>query len=348
MLVFETNKAYRKRAIPRRSLVVGGINLTERCNLNCIHCFVRSDQNDSQHKELNTKQVLNVINQMRAAGVVFLNLTGGEPLLRPDFKEIYLFAKKRKFAICVSSNATLLTKDMIGFFKKYPPISLEISCYGVTQGTYESVTRTSGSFAMYQKALKMLQGSGVMVVSKFISMKKNYKEAAEAEVHARQMGMSYQCACFLWLRLDRDRSKNALIKRQRLNAEETADLFKIMGEDPQRFFLPVAGCDALEECGAASLGCMVDSRGWLKPCNFFGEHKISLKENNFQEAWRSLALERTPMQKKLLACGNCRHKAYCKWCPAASFVETGSSEKKIRYLCKLMDDLTQMGVLGSS
>ena len=278
MIVSDLNMQYRKKIIPDRPLLTGGIGLTSYCNLNCIHCYIRPNNNSSRHKELNTKQVFSILKQMREAGIMYLLLTGGEPLLRPDFKDIYLFAKKQNFAVGTNTNATLITEDMIEFFKKHPPMMLDISCYGVTQDTYESITRIPGSFAMFQKALGMIKGSGIRVLIKFITMKNNYKEAAKAEAFAKQMGMLYKCYYSLWLRLDRDKSKNTIIKKQRLNAEETIDLFNIMGEDLGKFYSSFPECGSVAGCGAASIGGMVDSQGWLMPCSYLAEHRISLKK----------------------------------------------------------------------
>ena len=346
MIVSDLDMRYRKKIIPGRPLLTCGIELTSYCNLRCIHCYIRSDNNGLRHKELNTKQVLNILEQIREAGVVYLTLTGGEPLLRQDFKDIYLFAKKQKFAVTINTNATLITKDIVELFKKHPPLTLSISCYGIIQDTYESITGIPGSFAMFQKAISMIKGSRINALIKFITMKNNYKEAGEAEAFAKRMGMSYMCSYSLWLRLDRDKLKNVIIKKQRLNAEETIDLFNIMGEDLKKFYSSFPECGSVAGCGAASIGCVVDSYGWLMPCFYFGEHRISLKKMDFKKAWELLALRKSPVIKKQLACGNCRHKIYCKWCPGASYLETGNSEKKIRYLCRLMDTFSERKIIG--
>ena len=338
---------YRKKLIPKRRLMTATIELTRRCNLNCIHCHNRLSVHECGRKVLSTKQVCDILGQMRKAGVMSLIFTGGEPLLRRDFKEIYRFAKKNNFAVNVNTNATLLTKDMVRFLKNNPPMSLNISCYGVTPGTYESVTRVPGSFSKFQGALSLLKGSGVRVIFKFITMKNNFREAARAEVLAQRMGMRYGCFYLLGLRVDRDQSKNALIKRQRLNVTETVELFEGMGEDLRKFFFSFPGCGPVEGCGAASLACTVDPQGWLTPCTYLSAPRVSLITTRFDKAWDLLALRESPVKKKQAACKNCRHTTYCRWCPGASYVETGSTEERIPYYCDLMEGLSRVNAIGS-
>ncbi|MDP2924695.1 MAG: radical SAM protein [Candidatus Omnitrophota bacterium] len=343
MKVSYLDSGFRKKIIPSRPLLTASIELTSYCNLDCIHCYIKRDNNAVRKVEISAEEVCNILSQMRDAGVVYLNLTGGEPLLRPDFKDIYLFAKKKNFAVTVITNGTLITKEMVEFFKKYPPLILEISSYGITADVYESVTGTPGSFAMFQKALGMLKGSGIRVLVRFITMKNNYKQAAEAETHIHSMGMRFRCYYSLWLRLDRDKARNAVIKKQRLNVKETIELFNIMTEDLRKFY-PCE--DSIDRCGAGTIGCVVDSQGWLMPCYYLPGPRISLKKASFKKAWELLAPVKTPVQKKQSACKDCRHVAYCKWCPGVSYLETGNSEKKITHLCNLMDGLSRIKAIG--
>ena len=77
------------------SLKMLDIELTERCNNNCIHCYINLPaDSDAKNKELSTEEVKNILEEAAALGYLSVRLTGGEPLLREDFEEIYLFARK--------------------------------------------------------------------------------------------------------------------------------------------------------------------------------------------------------------------------------------------------------------
>ncbi|MDP2924697.1 MAG: radical SAM protein [Candidatus Omnitrophota bacterium] len=335
---------YVERLKHKRLPLIGDFELTEMCNLRCVHCCVRSDKIDPSHKELNTKEVLNILGQMRRAGIVYLNLTGGEPLLRPDFKDIYLFAKKKNFAITVITNGTLITKEMVEFFKKYPPLMLEISNYGITADIYESVTRMPGSFAMFQKALDMLKGSGVRFKVRVVVMKENYNEIIRKRKTIKASGMNCGLALPLILRRDRDRVKNEIIKKQRLSVKEVMEFFRKFPKDniearKKRY----SYFRYVDSCNCHTLGCTVLPNGALSMCHLIKKSKFNLRNVSFMEAWNSSYNGGLLSSRQDMACGNCEHKVYCKWCPGIAYLETGSTKAKIPYLCQVMKMLCEKG-----
>ena len=124
----------------------GSFDLTRRCNLKCIHCYLGDHQQSSLAKEIETSQILDIIDQITDAGCLNLLITGGEPLLRVDFPEIYSHAKKSGLIITVFTNGTLITDKILSLFKELPPHKVEISLYGATAQTYEKITRRRGSY----------------------------------------------------------------------------------------------------------------------------------------------------------------------------------------------------------
>jgi MoaA/NifB/PqqE/SkfB family radical SAM enzyme len=125
------------------------MELTFRCNLQCAHCYCNLPLNDQDaiNKELSTEKVCDILDQIADAGCLWLLLTGGEPLVRRDFLEIYTYAKKKGFMISLFTNGTLLTEKMADYLAEYPPFILEITLYGVTKETYESITGLIKTFS---------------------------------------------------------------------------------------------------------------------------------------------------------------------------------------------------------
>ena len=106
---------FRLKAVEKRIPVSGSIELTYRCNLRCIHCYLdrRSNLESTIARELTTQQIIAIIDQISDAGCLFLLLTGGEPLSRNDFPEIYRHAKKRGMILTVFTNGTLITDTIL-------------------------------------------------------------------------------------------------------------------------------------------------------------------------------------------------------------------------------------------
>jgi MoaA/NifB/PqqE/SkfB family radical SAM enzyme len=72
------------------------MELTERCNNNCIHCCINlpADDQAARERELSTAQIIAILTEAASLGCMTVRYTGGEPLLREDFEELYLFARR--------------------------------------------------------------------------------------------------------------------------------------------------------------------------------------------------------------------------------------------------------------
>jgi sulfatase maturation enzyme AslB (radical SAM superfamily) len=129
------------------------IELTERCNNNCIHCNINLPEGDAQarKREMTTGQVKDILGQAAALGCLRVRFTGGEPLLRPDFEEIYLSARGLGMKVLLFTNGRLITPRLADLFARIPPLAtIEITVYGMRAESYEAVTRAPGSFKEFR------------------------------------------------------------------------------------------------------------------------------------------------------------------------------------------------------
>ncbi|MEM5790358.1 MAG: radical SAM protein, partial [Syntrophobacteraceae bacterium] len=119
------------------------IELTERCNNDCIHCCINLPAADSaaRERELTTRQVEHVLKQAADLGCLEVRFTGGEPLLRPDFEDLYIYARRLGLRVLLFTNACLISPRLADLFASIPPLlKIEITVYGMRQESYESVT----------------------------------------------------------------------------------------------------------------------------------------------------------------------------------------------------------------
>src|SRR5258708_5136124 len=107
----------------------GLLELTSRCNLRCVHCYLGPQDVywAKREQELSTAQVLSIIDQITAAGCLYLGITGGDPMVRPDFPVIYTRARQNGLLVTVLCNGILVRDSVVELFKKYPPSCVEIS-----------------------------------------------------------------------------------------------------------------------------------------------------------------------------------------------------------------------------
>jgi len=171
--------------------------------------------------ELSFDEICAVADQAVELGALWCLLTGGEPLLRPDFSDIYLALKKRGLLVSVFTNACLIRPEHVDLFRRYPPRDVEITMYGAGRESYERVTRAPGSFEAFQRGVRLLEQGGVRARHKAMALRSNVDGLAAMAAFGRAHTKDYFRFDFLLhLRYDRDAARNAEICAERLTPEE--------------------------------------------------------------------------------------------------------------------------------
>ena len=105
------------------------LEITARCNHNCRHCYINLPAGDhpAKQKELSLEEIQMIADEAVSLGTLWCLITGGEPLLREDFADIYMLLKRKGLLVSVFTNATLIYEEKIRLFKMYPPRDIEAS-----------------------------------------------------------------------------------------------------------------------------------------------------------------------------------------------------------------------------
>ncbi len=350
------------------------IELTERCNNDCIHCCINQPANDSaaRARELTTAQLKDVLKQAADLGCLQVRFTGGEPLLRPDFEEVYTFARRLGLKVWLFTNGRLITPQLADLFARIPPLALiEITVYGMHQESYEAVTQAPGSFAQFRRGVSLLLERTIPFVVKSALLPQNKREMDEFEAWAKtipSMSKPPLYAISLDLRSRRDNpKKNRFIESLRVPPQ---DRLAMMTRDATEFRLKMAAFgskfmgprgDVLFGCGAGRDLC-VDAYGRIQPCMSLrapelmvniiskdlpaGEEKSNLlpcisggeATGALAKAligFRQLSDLRAENPEYLSRCGLCFLKGLCEQCPAKSWMEHGNLDTPVEYLCEM-------------
>ncbi|MBC8446881.1 MAG: radical SAM protein [Chloroflexi bacterium] len=353
------------------------LEITARCNLDCRHCYINLPAGDQAAKaeELTVEEIGDIADQAVSLGAVWCLITGGEPLLRPDFPEIYLLLKRKGLLVSVFTNATLVNEEHVALFKRYPPRDIEVTVYGATQETYERVTRRPGSFAAFVRGLDRLLESGGKVRLKAMALCYNLHEMDEIAAFCRERTKDYyRFDPQLHLRFDGDRVRNEEIKSERLTPEQIVALER---SDAERFESLQRGCDKLimserlsyEECAACGeregcdkfaafsrlFGCgagggsfNVGYDGAFRLCSSLCAPGTTydLRQGRLREAWEELAprvrAKRSENEALLRSCKSCPYVNLCLWCPAHAYLETGKMDGHTPYFCAVAQARAEM------
>jgi radical SAM protein with 4Fe4S-binding SPASM domain len=326
------------------------IELTERCDNDCIHCCINLPAGDAaaRAREMPTAQVKEILRQAAALGCMQVRFTGGEPLLRPDFEEIYLFARRLGMKVLIFTNARHVTPALVDLLARIPPlVTMEVTVYGMHAESYEAVTRAPGSFAQFRRGVDLLLERRIPFVVKSALLPQNRAELDEFEAWARTipwMDKAPGHSMFFDLRNRRDDpEKNRLIGSLRLTPEEgvavltrDADRYrKGMKEFGGKFMRPPG--DVLFGCGAGC-GLSVDAYGRAQPCMGVRapELTVDLAGKTLSDAldqFSTLREMRATNPEYLRRCARCFLKGLCEQCPAKSWAEHGTYDTPVEYLC---------------
>ncbi|MBN2026749.1 MAG: radical SAM protein, partial [Actinobacteria bacterium] len=135
----------------------GSLELTHRCNLSCRHCYQFSPAGG----EMTTGQWLKVLEELAAAGCLFISFTGGEPLLRDDLPRLLEAAAGMDYAVTLQTNAVLIDASFARMLGNMTKLRVDVSIYGDNPATHDRFTGMEGSFAASLRAVEMLRENGV-------------------------------------------------------------------------------------------------------------------------------------------------------------------------------------------
>jgi len=326
------------KALGDRVPISGTFDLTARCNLRCGHCYVANRRSSGGAlADLPTERVLAVLEQAAEAGCLWLGLTGGEPLLRSDFAEIYSRARRLGFLVTVLTNGTLVTPALAARFADLPPCSIDVTLYGFTSDTYRHVTGFAEARDAAFRGVDLLLGRGVRVALKTTLSTINEAELESLRRHAAAVGLRLRVDGLLHGALDGTPLEQGLrlpperAARVHLDDEAARDGWR---EQDRR--VREGGNDRLFACAAGRGAFHVDSGGRLTPCLMVREPAFDLGRGAFLDGWNGVIREAVERPRSDSSpCRGCADAGFCEVCPGWSAVESGDPEARVDHLCRV-------------
>jgi len=323
------------------------IELTERCNNSCVHCYIKKE---NTKEECKTDKLLKIIDEAASLGCMKIKLTGGEPLLRRDFSEIYTHIRKLGIRVLLYTNGCMIDEEHIELFKKLPPVEpIEISVYGISEKTYEAVTRVKGSFSKMVSGVKKLNDNEIPFVLKFVTLDlnredtKNFESWALAEFPFAKVQPPFEV--MLNLSTDNNSEVNERIKKHRTPPEVIVESYfkaEEFEKSTKNFIMNFSALsgDKLFRCSKYGKSIVIDAYGMAYGCNLLKGERFAFDLNNgsLSEALSFFDGLRKTLSKReeyIKRCGNCFLRSYCEMCPALSYIETGELDSPLEYYCSI-------------
>ena len=329
--------------------VAGNFELTGRCNFGCKMCYVHnSDGSD----ELSAEQWIEIGRQAAEKGMVFLLLTGGEPFLRKDFKEIYLALKKLGLLISINTNGSLIDDEMFDFLTENPPLRMNISLYGSSNETYTSLCGKP-MFDVVSQNIIRLHEAGISIRVNGSITPYNASDIKKLYQLAEQWNVPLKATTYMFppVRVNGCKYGEA---QHRFSAEEAAKYMlqckeqyltpSRLAENNEELFFDDEDCVGSGEhmrCRAGSTAFWITWDGRMLPCGMFPSEGFSVAEYGFWGAWQAVRgfSNSIFLPEK---CSRCSHKKNCPACAAACLAETGRTDVVPDYICEMTSTLSKM------
>jgi radical SAM protein with 4Fe4S-binding SPASM domain len=338
--------------------IAGNFELTARCNFNCPMCYVHMTEAQLKaagREELTAQQWLELARAAKDRGMVFALLTGGEPLVRKDFFEIYDGMREMGIIISINSNGSMLQGKILEKFLEAPPVRFNISLYGGSNETYRNMCGIP-AYDRVKESICALRQAGVDVSLNLSITPYNkedlaqiYADAVELDVNVRassymyppvrlsdgQYGCSNRLSCAESAKYSVEWDKLRFTEEEfALRAENMAKKIRMEGD----------GCPMEEgegvRCRAGSTSFWMTWDGIMTPCGMLTTPAVKPLEIGFDAAWEQIraatAKIRTPSK-----CVGCDYKDICGACAAVYFTETGKFDEVPEYVCRRAEEIVK-------
>lgn len=349
--VYYIKKTLCTKAAYQHIPVSGCFELTPRCNLSCSMCYVRMTPAEMAPigRERTTQEWLDIAQQAVDDGMVFLLLTGGEPMLRPDFAELYRKLTNMGLSISINSNGCLIGEEIRQLFRELPPALINITLYGTSPESYGRLCGVPGAYNQVTDSILWLKNQGITVNLNATITPWNLDDLDGIYSFAQMHNIPMRPTFYNFPPTRRSNKQEF----QRLDAE---DVGKLIAQDMlvqngiervrqmvAKFGTPEAiapGC-GLEQgdhlvCFAGRSQFWISWDGSMVPCGMLNGPVVKPFEIGFSSAWREL-VEKTAAITLCPDCNGCQHKDVCTKCAAVTSAETGRFDGKPEYMCAVTE-----------
>ncbi|MFH0920178.1 MAG: radical SAM protein [Fibrobacterota bacterium] len=313
----------RKRLVGETTPVIAYLEPTLRCNHRCVHCYV--EQNIPQaSEELSLLEINTLLDGLASLGALILVITGGEPLLRPDWPHILQAARKRGFAPVLFTNGSLINESVARALKELAVLGVEISFHGADAPTHDRVTGVTGSFVRAVNAVKLLKLQGIRVKAKGNLLNANKGDVNAMLALSETLGCEYTFDPLIYP--CRDGADRPLAERlpDAGLARVYSDKRLVHAVKPRRRSYLEVPENRL--CGAGANIVAVSANGDVSPCVPMKLVAGNIREKSIVDIWNNSPVFvqlRKYRNRDLAECNACSMTRHCIRCSALSYNETG-------------------------
>ena len=352
----QVRRYFYRKAARNRTPISGTFELTPRCNMNCRMCYIRMSETEmkARGRERTAAEWIDLGRTCAEQGMLFLLLTGGEPFLRKDFREIYTELKRLGLMISIITNATLIDEDTVRWLSADAPMKVNVTLYGGNNETYRRLCGHPTGFDAATRAVELMKEAGILVGINSSYTRYNVDDMDEIVAFGKSHGIQVSGATYMFppVRSAREGVPDEVVRFTAEEAGRARAKFDLINTEPEELELRLRalhrGCEAVEwsdeECERTpdeKMGCMAGKAsfwvtwdGRMTPCGMMNQPVTRPFEDGFVPSWQAITTQTDDILLPA-ACGDCKMRRSCMICGALSIAEgDGCSHKKPEYLCR--------------
>jgi len=323
-----------------RNPIVIQMELTYRCPLHCLHCYTQCYNGQTYAKsELSTAKVKKLMDKLQAAGCLWFTFTGGDPLVREDFIELYDYAKDKGFIVSVMTSLVSLNSRILKKMIAKPPFCIEMTFNGATVRTYEKISQVKGSFAKVKRNIDAVLKAKLPLKIKTLLSRNNIHERRAIQSFVESKGLRFCPSTLIFARLNSDSSPCAL----RLAVDDIVQsemITEYFGDDALARVAPATDTALpprrLFNCALGNWQWHIDPSGRLNLCSCLREPSYDIVEGDVTEGVRFLS--EYVRKRRFCSDSECKHcglRPMCPSCPGKAKLEIADEEEPVPYFCRL-------------
>jgi len=330
----------RKKARKSGSLLSLHIDITYRCPLRCIHCYI----DHRRTRELTPKEIEKVLRDALRLNAMFVTYSGGEVFARKDFGEILKITRKLNFSIKIITSGYLLGEREAEILKKYNTVSAGVSLYALQPDIHDSITGVKGSFYRTMRAIEILHKKGINVVIKTSVMKENYKVYPELLKWVKSQGENILAQYDMVI--SPTMKSRPGVKELNIPFEEKKRLYKeikkiekkkeVKVEEMEDSELKKVGKEAVT-CYAGITGLYISPDGKVFPCVEWNELLGDIRKESLTDIWKNSSRLKEIQGlriKDYKKCLSCRYLGICSICPGLNLRDNNDIYKPSELACQ--------------
>lgn len=320
------------------------IEIVSKCNERCIHCYI---PHEYKNQIIDTELFFNLIKQCQELKIQHITISGGEPMLHPQFLSFLRKCRECDMSVNVLSNLTLLNDEIIQEMMHNPLLGVQTSIYSIIPEVHDSITKFKGSLHKTMLGLKKLVDNGIPVQISCPIMKTNlgsYKGVRDwAKQYNVSVGYDYTLigqyngeTANLYCRLSEEEVEEVIVDEITTNPNYRNELMDEATENRKK-----SQDDYI--CSVCNSSICVAQNGNVFPCAGWQGYVLgNIADSSLADIWynsKKASYLRSLRRKDFTKCTECQQRDYCTVCMVRNFNESikGDPLEISTYFCKVAE-----------